>query len=68
LSTDTSIARPTTLHNVIFHLPSKLGALHHCIQVYEWFHNDKILSTYHSETIITSSTVSHIHHLDIFCD
>jgi hypothetical protein len=51
LSTNTSIARPTTLHNVIFHLPSKLGALHHCIQVYEWFYN-VFTSFVHSHNIL----------------
>jgi hypothetical protein len=34
-----SIYPSLSVHNPLLHLPSKLGAFQHCIQVFQWFYN-----------------------------
>jgi hypothetical protein len=80
LQSTTNITYHLSIYNPILHLPSKLGALHHCIQIYEWFYNiyHLFVNSHNGHPIYFRSSVSHpiqcrriapkfsLHHLSFF--
>jgi len=79
-STRTNTTYHPSIYDPILHLPSKLGALHHCIQIYEWFYNiyHLFIDSHNGPPFYFCSSVSHpiqrrritpkfsLHHLSFF--